>query len=67
MHFSDGSIPEEYRRYIGWKSALLFVVTGALLISLLVAVSLGAAHIPLADVARSLTGAAVSKRFEMIL
>ncbi|BDQ33493.1 FecCD family ABC transporter permease [Pseudodesulfovibrio portus] len=67
MHFSDGSIPDEYRRYIGWKSALLFVVTGALSVSLLVAVSLGAAHIPLADVARSLAGAAVSKRFEMIL
>jgi len=67
MHFSDGSIPEEYRRYVGWKSAFLFVVTGTLTVSLLVAVSLGAAHIPLADVARSLAGGAVSKRFEMIL
>lgn len=67
MHFSDGAIPEEYRRYIGWKSAFLFAVASTLAVSLLVAVSLGAAHIPLADVARSLTGGAVSKRFEMIL
>lgn len=67
MHFSDGSIPEEYRRYVGWKSTFLFVVAGALAISLVVAVSLGAAHIPLSDVARSLAGMTVSKRFDMIL
>ena len=67
MHFCDGTIPEEYRRYIGWKISLLFMVAGAIVVSLLVAVSLGAAHIPLIDVASSLTGQVVSKRFEMII
>lgn len=67
MHFSDGIIPDEYRRYIGWKISLLFIVAGAVVVSLMVAVSLGAAHIPVADVARSLAGLEVTKRFEMII
>ena len=43
------------------------MVAAALAVSLVVAVSMGAARIPLSDVARSLAGMAVSKRFEMIL
>lgn len=67
MHFSDGQIPEEYRRYIGWKSGLIIVVSALLAGTLLVAVSMGAAHIPVAEVARSIAGMAVSKRFDAIV
>jgi iron complex transport system permease protein len=67
MHFSDGRIPVEYRQYISWKIALV-VITGCLLAAaLVIAVSLGAADIPLMDVARSLTGGSVSKRFDIII
>ncbi|MEF2145505.1 MAG: iron ABC transporter permease [Desulfovibrionaceae bacterium] len=67
MHFSDGQIPAEYRRYIGWKVSVV-ALSGVLLVAaLLVAISLGAARIPLGDVARSLMGLDVPKRFEAIV
>lgn len=67
MHFDDGVIPEEYRRYIGRKAVLL---AGAVLVlagSLLTAVSLGAANLPLADVAASLTGFETAPRTDIII
>ncbi len=67
MHFADGQIPAEYRRYIGWKLTLVMISAGLLIAALIVAISLGAAHIPLKDVARSLTGGDVSIRFDMIV
>ena len=67
MHFSDGQVPDEYRRYIGWKVTLICVVAAALVLTLVVAISMGAARIPFTDVVSSLIGGAVSKRFEIIV
>lgn len=67
MHFSDGQVPDEYRRYIGWKTTLIIVCAGLLIVALVAAISLGAARIPFTDVAKSLLGMAVSKRFDVIV
>lgn len=67
MHFEDGQVPEEYRRYIGWKVGLV-CLTGALLaLALVVSISMGAAHIPVMEVGRTLMGWASSKRFDVII
>jgi iron complex transport system permease protein len=67
MHFSDGQIPAEYRRYIGLKTALIMATSVVLLGALVTGISLGAAHIPALDVARSLAGLDVAKRVEVIV
>ncbi|MEZ7197681.1 FecCD family ABC transporter permease [Pseudodesulfovibrio karagichevae] len=67
MHFSDGQVPAEYRRYIGVKLALVCLTGGLLALALVVSISMGAAEIPLADVAKTLMGWAVSKRFDVIV
>lgn len=67
MHFSDGQVPDEYRRYVGWKATLVCVSLGLLIAALMVAVSMGAAHIPVAEVAKSLAGLDVGRRFEVII
>jgi len=67
VHFSDGEIPAEYRRYIGWKVTLICIAAGLLVVALVVSVSMGAALIQLQDVAKSLMGWAVSKRFDVII
>jgi iron complex transport system permease protein len=54
MHFEDGCIPLEYRRFIRGK-LLFLALTGLLLLIVLVAgVSLGSVNLPLADVIRGL-------------
>ncbi|EGB16203.1 transport system permease protein [Pseudodesulfovibrio mercurii] len=67
MHFSDGQVPAEYRRYIGLKLAAVGLTGGLLALALVVSISLGAAHIPVAGVSRTLMGWAVSKRFDVIV
>jgi iron complex transport system permease protein len=67
MHFSDGDVPAEYRRYIGWKVALIGIVAALLALMLVVAISTGAANIPITSVAKSLMGLTVSKRFDVII
>lgn len=67
MHFDDGTIPQEYRRYLGTKRVFVALLAGSLILMLLVSISLGAADISIADVARSLAGLAVSKRAEIIV
>jgi len=67
MHFSDGQVPAEYRRYIGRKSAVV-AATGVLLVgALITGISVGAAGIPVADVARSLAGLEVPRRIDAIV
>lgn len=46
---------------------LILFAMGALVVALTVAISLGAAHIPVADVARTLMGESVSRRFDAII
>jgi iron complex transport system permease protein len=67
MHFSDGQVPVEYRRYIGWKLTLVCAVAGVLVMALVFAISMGAAHIPFTEVFNSLIGVATSKRFDIIV
>lgn len=67
MHFSDGQVPDEYRRYIGWKTTLIIVTGGLLIIALMAGISLGAARIPIMDVMRSMSGLDVARRFDVII
>lgn len=67
MHFHDGRIPEEYRQYIGRKVLFLVLLGVALFVVLLLSISLGAARIPLPDVARSLIGMETTRKIEIIV
>ncbi|MFH1913776.1 MAG: iron ABC transporter permease [Pseudomonadota bacterium] len=67
MHFSDGQVPAEYRRYIGWKSALVLATAVLLVGALITGISVGAAGIPIPDVARSLAGLEVPRRIDAIV
>lgn len=67
MHLQSGHIPEEYRRYIGRKTAFI-TGTGVLLVVLVViSISVGAATLPLADVGRTLLGLSVSPQLDAII
>ena len=67
MHFHGGQIPEEYRRYIGRKSAFLVSLALMLTMALVVAVSLGAARIPLLLVVKTLAGLETTRQIETII
>lgn len=67
MHLADGTVPEEYRRYVGRKNLFIAGGLALLAVSLLAAVSLGAVNIPLADVWRSLSGISPSARWNAIV
>ncbi|MDD3310499.1 iron ABC transporter permease [Pseudodesulfovibrio sp.] len=67
MHFADGQVPEEYRRYVGRKAALIGVSAVALVLCLMAAISLGAAGLPLSAVAKSLAGLDVPRRVDAIV
>jgi len=67
MHFHEGHIPAEYKRYIGRKIVFLFFLLALMLLALILAISLGAAKINLLDVVRSLLGQTTSKQIETII
>ncbi len=67
MHFHGGQIPAEYRRYIGRKSAFLVSLVLMLTMALVVAVSLGAARIPLLQVVKTLAGLETTRQIETII
>jgi iron complex transport system permease protein len=67
MHFSDGQVPAEYKRYIGWKSALIVAAAVLLAGALITGISVGAAGIPVGEVARSLAGLDVPGRIDAIV
>jgi iron complex transport system permease protein len=67
MHFHQGQIPAEYQRYIGRKIAFLVVLALLLVLALLVAISRGAAEIPLLTVAQTLIGMETSRQSELII
>lgn len=67
MHFDDGQIPEEYKQYTGRKLVFIGLTFSALVLSLLVSISLGAADMSLLEVARTLLGLSDSQRFEAII
>jgi iron complex transport system permease protein len=67
MHFAEGTRNQAYSRYIGRKTAFVFI--GLLMLSLVIlySISTGAVGIPLSDVVRTLTGVGESKRFNLII
>lgn len=67
MHFDDGQVPAEYRRYIGWKIAFIAATAVALAAALVASISLGAADVPILSVAKSLLGGEVPRRHEVIV
>jgi len=67
MHFADGQVPEEYRRYVGRKATLIGAAAVALVLCLMAAISLGAAGLPLSAVAKSLAGLEVPRRVDAIV
>ncbi|MDK2954609.1 MAG: iron complex transport system permease protein [Desulfovibrionales bacterium] len=67
MHFANGEVPAEYRRYIGLKVLFIAAVAAALALCLAVSISLGAADVPLKEVVRSLLGYGATRRFELII
>lgn len=67
MHFDDGQIPEDYRRYIGRKTGVIIATFVGLFITLVIALSLGAASLPIGDVVSSLLGLETPKRVDVIV
>ena len=67
MHFDDGQVPQAYTKYIARKTAFLALCLLTLASILVVSISLGVADIPLVDVFRTLMGATVSKRVDIIV
>ncbi len=67
MHLHSGQIPVAYRRYIGRKTGFIAATGLLLLIMVLVGISVGAAPLPLSDVALTLMGAAVSPQLDAIV
>lgn len=67
MHFDDGLIPEDYRKYTSRKIAFILILLACLALVFLTGLSSGTVHIPLADVIRTLSGSTVSKKFDVII
>jgi len=67
MHFDDGTIPAEYRRYLGAKRVAIGAGVLVLAGGLVVAVSLGAVALPVGEVLRSLAGGAAPDQVRVIV
>jgi iron complex transport system permease protein len=67
MHFNDGQVPEDYSRYIGRKLGFVLLVSLAMLTSMVIAVSLGSAEVPIMAVIKSFFGGSGSARFDIIV
>jgi iron complex transport system permease protein len=67
MHFHSGQLPIAYLRYTKWKVMCIFFLLLAVMVSLVIAVSLGSARLPLIDVARTLAGLSDSARYDAIV
>ncbi len=67
MHFKDGQVPEDYSRYIGRKLGFVLLVSLAMLTSMVIAVSLGSAEVPIMAVLKSFFGGSGSARFDIIV
>ncbi len=67
MHFHNGQIPDEYRRYIGRKVTFIIGLVLLLIAAMVVAISLGAANLPLLSVAKSLAGMVTTTQVDTIV
>jgi iron complex transport system permease protein len=67
MHFDHGQVPVEYQQYIGRKSLFILIIAIGLTVTLIAALSLGAANISMSSVAKSLIGMATSAQTKIIV
>ena len=67
MHFHGGQLPIAYLQYRKWKLTCIFILILAVIVSIVMAVSLGSARLPLIDVVRALTGLSDSARYDAIV
>lgn len=67
MHTDHGRVPEEYSRYLGWKTAVITVTVLAFVCAMLLSLGLGSARIPVSEVVESLTGLSPDQRVNAIV
>ncbi|WP_136809522.1 FecCD family ABC transporter permease [Desulfosediminicola flagellatus] len=67
MHFDDGQVPENYRHYISTKKTFIMALCFTLTAALVLAISQGAANLPIHSVAKSLMGIVTSHRIDAIV
>jgi iron complex transport system permease protein len=67
MHFADGQVPAEYRRYLGRKRGIIAAGAVVLLLLLVVALASGAVALPFGEVVRSLLRREVAPQVEAIV
>lgn len=67
MHLADGHVSREYRRYTALKLGFIVLMLAGLAAAVAVAVSVGAAGVPLPAVVKTIFGASVSKRVDIIV
>lgn len=67
MHADHGQAPEEYFRYLGWKTTIIALTFLGLGVALVFSLGLGSARVPAADVLGSLLGAPSSQRADAIV
>ncbi len=67
MHSDHGNVPEEYKRYLAWKTLVVTLCALGLGGTLLLSLCMGAAGLPLADVLGSLMGWSENARADAIV
>ncbi len=67
MHSDHGNVPEEYKRYLAWKTLVVTLCALGLGGALLLSLCMGAAGLPLADVLGSLMGWSENARADAIV
>lgn len=67
MHADHGHAPEEYFRYLGWKTTIIGLCFVGLGLALVLSLGLGAAKVAVADVLNSLLGLASNARVDAIV
>lgn len=67
MHSDHGNVPEEYKRYLAWKTLVVALCALALAAALLLSLCVGAAGLPLNEVLASLLGWSENVRVDAIV
>jgi iron complex transport system permease protein len=67
MHADHGHAPEEYFRYLGWKTGIIGLILVGLALAMVLSLGLGSARVPVADVLGSFFGTAPSQRVDAIV
>lgn len=67
MQVNRGQVPEEYFRYLGWKTMIIGLIFVALGLVVVLSLGLGAAKVPVADVVAGLVGKSPDPRVDAIV